>query len=135
MNYLAIVVVAIFQQVLCFLWYTPPALFANHWAHSLSKTVADLNSIRSNPAPYLSAVIGSFILSIVLAKMIQATRTSTAFGGAKLGAILWLGFIFPVLSTHYLFLGYNFELVIIDAGKELVGMLLAGSILATWRKM
>ena len=135
MNYLAILVVVIFQQVLGFLWYTPPALFANHWVKSIGKTMADINRTRTDPVPFVSAVLGAFILSIVLSKIIQTTKTTTALGGAKLGAFLWLGFIFPILSTHYLFLGYNFELVVIDAGKELVGMLLAGSILATWRKM
>ena len=74
------------------------------------------------------------LLPIVVDKMVHHFHCKTIEDGARLGFMVWLGFVGPVLATHYLFIGFEFDAIAIDAGKELIGLILSGILLTVWKK-
>ncbi len=130
MKIIKILVVVIAHQLLGFLWYSK--LFSQAWLSAQGKTATNLNP--DNPAPYLVAIFSTVIFTIVLGFFINHLKANSAFKGAKLGLWVWLGFFFPAVATHYVFLGFPFMLVAIDAGYNLIGALLAGTILGGWKE-
>lgn len=130
MNYLAILIVVVVQQLIGFVWYSP-MLFSQAWKESVG---LDETGLTPNATPFISAVIASTFLAYVMTKMVQHFHCKTIEDGAKLGFMVWLGFIAPVIATHYLFIGFEFNAIAIDTGKELLGLIVSGIILTMWRK-
>ena len=130
MNYLAIFAVVVLRQAIGFFWYSP-LLFLQAWKESVG---LDEGELTLNATPFIADILGSFFMAYVLALMAEKFHCKTIEDGAKLGFMVWLGFIGPVLAAHYLFIGFEFDAIAIDAGKELVGMVLSGVVLSVWRK-
>ena len=107
-------------------WYSP-ALFAKPWAQELGKKMGDMGDAKSAMLATLGAMI---VLVLIEAYIVQATGTSTASRGAYLGAKLWLGFTATTALINNVFQGASKKLFAIDQGYHLVGMVLAGVILA-----
>lgn len=107
-------------------WYSP-ALFAKPWAQELGKKMGDMGDAKSAMLATLGAMI---VLVLIEAYIVQATGTSTASRGAYLGAKLWLGFTATTALINNVFQGSSKKLFAIDQGYHLVGMVLAGVILA-----
>ena len=72
------------------------------------------------------------ILVVVLAEayLISQMGVVGAVSGAYLGAVLALGFVATTALINGVFQGYNRNLFLIDQGYHLVGIVLAGAILA-----
>ena len=130
MNYMAIIAVVALRQVLGFLWYSP-FLFLQAWKESVGLDEGDFSL---NATPFIADIFGSFFMAYVLSLMVEKFHCKTIEDGAKLGVMVWLGFIGPILASHYLFIGFEFDAIAIDAGKELIGLVLSGVILSVWRK-
>lgn len=130
MNYLAFFSVVIVRLVIGYVWYSP-WLFLQAWQESVG---LDEGEFILNATPLIADVLGSFFIAYVLSLMVEKFQCKTIEDGAKLGCMVWLGFVGPVLAPHYLFIGFEFNAIAIDAGKELVGMVLSGIILSVWRK-
>ena len=107
-------------------WYSS-ALFAGVWARELGKKTGATGDARTAMFATLGAMV---VLVLVEAYMVQATGTSTAWRGAYLGAKLWLGFTATTALINNVFQGASKKLFAIDQGYHLVGMVLAGLILA-----
>ncbi|HEY2004590.1 MAG TPA: DUF1761 domain-containing protein [Candidatus Saccharimonadia bacterium] len=107
-------------------WYSS-ALFARTWAHELGKKTGETDSASTAMFATLGAMI---VLVLVEAYMVQATGTTSAWRGAYLGGKLWLGFTATTALVNNVFQGASKKLFFIDQGYHLVGMVLAGLILA-----
>jgi hypothetical protein len=101
------------------------------WAQALGKEADFLNTCE--PIVFVFSMIAAFFLSYVLSLLIRTAHIQSVGGGMKMGFVVWLGFVLPTLVVHYLFAQFPLDLLWIDASKELIGLLIAGSILAIWR--
>ena len=130
-NHKAIWAMVLFQQALGFVWYSPP-LFMNLWLKGLGKRPSDL--YQSDPVPFIAAIVGAIAFCYILAWVNDKAKAESATDGAIVGGLVWLGFIAPTLAVHYKFIGLSWLAIGVDAGKELVGAVLTGAILAVWKK-
>ena len=129
-NPFAVILAAVLCQVIGYLWYSP-FLFGPRWMALVGKSAEELKS--GGALPYVCAILGSLLISFVLAKIIYATHSNTVGQGIAMGFIIWLGFIFPVICIINIFAGRAFELTLINAGHFLADMLVAGGVLAVFR--
>lgn len=131
-NYLAIVVAAI----VCFLfeagWYS---FFLQSWLVGIGRSHEWLSNQGVSPAlQYAVALLAEFVMAAGISCLTQLTGPQTAFRGAKMGALLWLGFVMPTWATDYAFELRPYKLLAIDTGFWLGGMILMGILVGAWKK-
>ena len=96
-------------------------------------TPEQLEGMRSGMArAYGLSFVCYLVLSTVLALLVALLGLDTWMGGAKLGAICWLGFVATIGFTSYLYSNKNVTTWMIDAAYQLLFMVAAGAILAVW---
>jgi hypothetical protein len=57
----------------------------------------------------------------------------SALGGAKLGLVLWVGFALTIGLTAWVYSDKPVTTYLIDAGYQLVYLLIMGAIIGGWR--
>lgn len=132
-NYLAVLVAAVAAFALGALWYSP-LLFAKRWvaAHGYSpEKVAEMQ--KDAPRAYGVSFVCFLVLSFCLAILVGRIGVQTALGGVKLGGLCWLGFAATLGLTANVYSDKKIETFVIDAGYQLVYLLLMGVILSVWR--
>src|SRR5689334_4630694 len=130
-NFLAIIVAAIIEMVLGFLWYGP--LFSKPWMALQGWTQERMQAGNPNPVIYLVPFVGSLLRNYVLALLISATQMGTLVGGAGLGLLLGTGFIATAFASNYLFGSRPLKLYLIDTGYFFVAPVITGALLGLWR--
>jgi hypothetical protein len=131
LNYLAILVTAVLIFVLGAIWYS--VLFGKAWMAAHGYTPEQLEGMRSGMArAYGLSFVCYLVLSTVLALLIALLGLDSWMGGAKLGAICWLGFVATIGFTSYLYSNKNITTWMIDAAYQLLFLVGAGAILAVW---
>lgn len=128
-NYLAVIVATIISMVVGAVWYSP-MLFANSWAQEIGKKIDDLKSGATTG--YVIALVAAFVTAYVLAHFVQYAGAMTAVAGAVTGFWLWLGFVAAYLAMSYAFEGRSAKLFWINAGMQLVILVINGALLAVW---
>jgi hypothetical protein len=108
------------------LWYSN-SLWARQWLHELGKQRDELESPQTAMVATLGAIV---ILVVIEAYFVQTTGTSSWLRGGYLGAKLWLGFALTTALINNAFQGASKKLLLIDQGYHLIGIVLAGAILA-----
>jgi surface polysaccharide O-acyltransferase-like enzyme len=135
-NLLAVLVCAIADMVVGFLWYSP-VLFANPWMKLMGHDPNDKAKIaemqKSAGPSYGMSMVASLLSAIVLGKLISVAAAWTAFEGAKIGLVVWLGFVTTVQLTNSLFSRQPAKLYAINTGYQLVCYLAMGAILGAWQ--
>lgn len=127
-NHLAVLLVIILEQIVGYLWYSP-YLFQSSWLIATQqKTVA------AGAMPYIVSIIASIAFSYFYLLLLEELQIHTVIRSLKLAFMIWLAFLLPLLATHYLFLGYSWDLISINSGMVLVNTLLVGYILSAWKK-
>jgi hypothetical protein len=135
-NYIAVVVAALANIGLGFLWYGP--LFGKTWSGLMGWTKSDMEAAKKKgmTKSYALMTLGSFVMSFVLAHaLIFASTYLNATGisaGLMAGFWNWLGFVAPVMLGTVLWDGKPWKLYFINAGYYLVALLLMGAILASF---
>ncbi len=128
-NFLAVIVAALVNMALGFAWYSR-ALFADAWMKAIGKTREQLGQ----PGPgYLLALVGAFVTAWALATFIAYADARSVATGAVIGLIAGVGFVLTSFGASYLFEGRPFRLYAINAGYQVVGLLIMGAILGAWR--
>ena len=127
-NWLAILVALIVQQVLGFTWYSR-ALFAEAWMAGIGKRPEDL---VPTPGPFILATIAAILLPIGIAWILHRTNLRGIKNGALVGLGVGVLLVAPPVLVHEAFLGYPPTVLAIDAGKEIVGCFIVGVILGAW---
>lgn len=128
-NYLAVLVAALSGFAVGAVWYGP--LFGRQWL--LVSGVKDTPEGWSFPGVYGITLLLSVVAAGILAIVIHRFDATSWMDGARLGFLIWLGFIATVRFTEGLFNRTNMRLVAIDAGYRLVWVVLMGIIIAAWR--
>ena len=138
-NYLAVVVAAVWAVVFGGLWYSPK-LFGDRWAAHVGQT-----DKKPEPAQMRRAmamfIVGMFLISFVLAYVIAARTPATWIeGGAQSnwrsgligGFFTWLGFVLPIQLGVTGFELKRWGYLGINASFQLINLLVMGVILASW---
>jgi hypothetical protein len=107
-------------------WYSP-ALFGKQWVKELGKKPQDMGDPRNAMIVTFLAMV---LLVLIEAYFISRTGVSGPLRGAYLGAKLWLGFVATTALINNVFQNGSRKLYAIDQGYHLVGLVLAGAVLA-----
>ena len=136
-NYWAILLAAIANMVLGFVWYGP--LFGKTWMKLSGITMGKIDTQKTKTnmnIGYALAFLGSLLMAYVLEHSIVFAGAyldvSGLFAGMMGGFWSWLGFIAPVTLGSVLWEGKPRKLWILMNGYYLISLLLMGSILAVW---
>jgi hypothetical protein len=130
MNHWAILVSALILWFLGAAWYSP-ALFAKPW-------MAALNIVPTGPKTglwkgMLASLIGDLLVSFALLHVVLWSDASNWAAGAFVGLLCWLGFFAAIQFPQGIYEGRPTRLFWINGGYWLVGLLIVGSLLASWK--
>jgi hypothetical protein len=127
----AILTAAVAVFALEAVWYT---VFQQPWMRGVSTTREMLMSSGVNPAfQYATAFVMAFLIAAAISHILQLTGPQSALRGIRVGAGVWLSFVFTTFATEYAF-EVKPGLFGINAGFWLFGMMLAGAIVGAWKK-
>lgn len=127
-NWLAVIVAGIIPMVLGFIWYGP--LFGKQWMKLTGHK--EMGNKDDMPRIYGTMYVASLVMAYVLAVFISYAGASTIGAGAMVGFWAWLGFVATTMLTGLLFNKKPMNLYFIDAGYQLVTLVLEGALLAVW---
>ena len=132
-NWLAIIVAAVAAFAIGALWYSP-AVFGRQWMAAHGHTPEQLAAMQSSMAKtYTFSFVTYVIMAMVLALLMGLTGATTAIQGIVLAVVAWLGFGFTIGLNTNLYSNKPPGAFIIDAGYQLVHVIVMGAILGAWR--
>jgi len=129
-NWLAVIAAVIIRMVVGYIWYSPAA-FVKPWQ---ALTGVTPESMKAGLGKAIGVdIVMSIVMAFAMANIIGASGINDWFNGAIAGLWLWLGF---VLATHLPLWAYEnrpLKLVAINAGSNLISMVLMGAVLGGWK--
>ena len=132
-NYLAVFVSAVVAFGLGAVWYSP-LLFAKAWVHAHGFSDAQLAEMqKAAPRAYGISFVLFLVMAGVLTVFIQAMDLTTVPDGIHLGLHVWLGFCVTIGLMAALYTGRRISTFAIDAGYQLVYLLIMSVMLTMWR--
>lgn len=122
----AVVVAGLVHMVIGLIWFRPK-LFGNAWTRLTGK--------QMNPAPkwMVAGLFGHLAIAFVLAEFVLLAGATTAIEGAFVGILVWIGFFVTLELGEIIWEKIPLQLFAIRIGDHLVGLSLAGAVLAVWR--
>ncbi len=131
-NFMAVIIAAIANMIIGFIWYGP--LFEKKWMKLSGRTKESMEKDKKDmPMVMGSMFAGAFVTASILALFVGYAGATTIELGAKIGFLAWLGFVATTILQDVLYEKKNKELAAINLGFNLVALVVAGSILATWK--
>lgn len=132
-NFVAVLVGALVNMVLGFLWYGP--LFGKSWQKLSGLTDTKLNEMKKKGMTnvYLFSMLGALLMAFVLAMTLNLTGSVGVVEGVKLGFWIWLGFVAPTMLNSVLYEDKSWNLYWINAGYYLVALVIMGGVLSSWK--
>jgi hypothetical protein len=127
-NYVAVVVAALVPMFLGALWYST-ALFARPWMRAVDRTQEELKGAGLG---YVISAVGALLISYALARIVRWAEVDELWNGALVGLLVWVGFVAPVLGVTTYFAGRPGRLWLINAGYQLIALVLVGAIHGVW---
>ncbi|CAF1061192.1 unnamed protein product [Rotaria magnacalcarata] len=138
LNYFAIATCTLLNMILGMLWYSP-ILFGTLWVKLMGfdykKMKNDPNIQKRAQKGYIISSICHLLMTIMMAHFTEYTHASGSwFDGLKIGFCCWLGFTVTTMLPNQVFSKDNFSwlLTAINLGYPMVGLSMAGTILAAW---
>jgi hypothetical protein len=127
-NYVAVVVAALVPMFLGALWYST-ALFARPWMRAVDRTQQELKGAQLG---YVISALGALLMSYALARIDRWAEVDDLWNGGLVGLLVWVGFVATVLAVTTYFSGRSLKLWLINAGYQLVALVLVGAIHGAW---
>ena len=127
-DWVGVIVATVVAMVIGGLWYGP--LFAKAWMGYIGKTREELRA--QGGIGYGFAIVGAFILSIVMTYVTQWAAVEGFGEGALVGIVMWAGFIISTVVTGGVFEGRPWGLIYINSGNSLVTFLVVGGIVSAF---
>jgi len=128
LNYVAVVVAAVIPMLLGALWYST-ALFARPWMRAVDRTEQELKGAQLG---YVISAVGALLMSYALARIVRWAEVDDLWNGALVGLLVWVGFVATVLAVTTYFAGRPRQLWLINAGYQLVALVLVGALHGVW---
>ncbi len=135
-NYFAVIVAAIVNMVVGFLWFGP--IFGKQWVKMMGWTPEQIKEAQKKgmTKSYIIAIIGSLLTAWVIAELTVTLGSylglSGVMAGLKAGFIGWIGFVVPVGLSTVAWEGKSWNLWLLNVGYYLVALLLMGAIIGAW---
>ncbi len=132
LNYLAILVAVVFNQLLGAFWYST---FAKPWMAETGMTQEDIEGMKGTPqqwVPYVVAIVLAIVFTLGLALLVQGMEADNAGEGLGLGVLAAVGFVVTSHGVNYAFEGRSLKLLAINSGYPLVSYAVIGIVLAVW---
>ncbi len=131
-NIPAVLVSAVAAFALGALWYSP-VLFAKQWMKAQGHTPEKLEAMKKGMArAYGVSFVCFLVTAAAMALLIGRLGIGSVLGGIKLGVLCWVGFAATVGLTANMYSDKPLSAYLIDAGYQLVYMVIMGIILALW---
>lgn len=131
MSYVAVIVAAIAQFILGFLWYGP--LFGKAWRSMMGVKEQSTSGGGMGTSTLVWTFIASLVTAGVLRKFATMAGAHSLGAGVALGATAWLGFIATVTLASVLYEKRSVNLYVLNNGFQLVSLAVMGAIVAAWR--
>lgn len=129
-NYLAIIVAGVASMIIGYVWYGP--LFGKNWMKLVGISQQDIEAGKKEmPKTYGLMYVSSIVMAYVLAVFIYYAAATDIVSGAMVGFWAWLGFVATVMSGSVLFEKRPVNLYYLNAGYNLVTLVVMGAIIAT----
>ena len=123
------VVAVLVKIVVGALWYSP-LLFLKEWQRLSG--VSD-EAMKGGMAKGMATwIVGALLMTFVLAHAVFYAGAHGVGTGAAVGFFNWLGFILVVQLDDWAAARRPFKLLAINAGSNLVALLIMGAILGGW---
>ncbi len=129
MNWLAVIVAAILQLAVGFIWYGP--LFGKTWMSMMGITPQGM-SREGMSKTYAVQFVGSLVTAGVLAKLVGMMGARTLGAGITAGFWVWLGFVATVTLASVLYERRSWNLYVLNNAYQLVSLAVMGAVLAVW---
>jgi|SRR5271165_3862312 len=131
LNWPAILVAAIVHWLLGAVWFT---VFSSAWTSGLRMAPDELQTYRAHPNfwPYLIALLCNFLLAYAIARLLSGSETQGLFRGIRVGLLVGMA-IAVAMATELVFELRPRSFIVIAAGYPLLGCILMGIILGTWK--
>ncbi len=133
-NYLALLLAAIAQMIVGFIWYGP--LLGKPWMKlkGFNHTQAEMKEMQKQMMPYYGLTfVVSLVTAYVLAHVMFLSQNyfnyQPLMTGLMTAFFMWIGFMMPVRFYNEIFGGKNWKLFAIDTGYSLAGILAMGVVL------
>ncbi len=132
-NYLAALVAAAAAFVLGLLWYSP-MLFGKAWVAAHGYTPEKIEVMRKAAVRAYGVSFACFVvMAAMLAVLLRISHITAVLAGAKLGALCWLGFVATTGLTANVYSDKPLKAWLLDAGYQLVYLVMMALILTVWR--
>ena len=132
-NFLAVIVAAAVAFAIGGLWYSP-LLFANHWMKAHGYTEDNVKDMQKGaPKAYAISILCHVLIALAIAVLVSYLNLWVYFKGLKLGLLIWAGFALPLGLMANAFSNKKLTAFAIDAGYQLVYLLIMGAIITVWR--
>lgn len=133
LNYYAILAAAVASFLLGGIWY---AAFSKPWLKAMGMgeiTEAQKKEMRRKAGPgYLVSLLGSLVLSYVMANIIDFAAAETWAEGLLVGGMTWVGFSLTTQAPQSFFESRPKAVLAINAGYHLVEFVLVALVLTFW---
>ena len=132
LNYLAIIVGVVINQILGATWYRA---WAKPWMADVGLTMEDMEAMKGTPMqwlPYVIAIVSALVFTFVLALLIQGLEANNAVEGLLLGLLVSVGAVVTAYATTYSFESRSLRLFLINSGYPIISYAIIGLLLAAW---
>lgn len=127
MNWLAIVIAAIANMIIGFLWYGTWA-FGKSWMTLSGRTMGE--GFPAGPGPlYAMTAAAAIVQAITMSWFVSHTGANSGAAGAIIGLYVGLGFVATAMFAEVLFAGRHPRLYAITAGYSVVAAIVQGMII------
>jgi Protein of unknown function (DUF1761) len=130
---LPVVVSAVAVFVIGALWYSP-ILFGKQWVKAHGHTPEKLQAMRASMGrAYGVSFLCYLVMAAAMSILIGRMGIFLPIGGVKLGAVIGFGFAATIGLTANMFSEKPLAAYLIDAGYQIVYLMVMGVILTVWR--
>jgi hypothetical protein len=132
-NWIAVIVASLAYFMLGALWYSK-ALFAKRWIADLKIDVNNPDAKKGMGMMFGGSLVLMFVQCLALAVLAgKMEGLTTWMSGLKLGAFMGCCFCAAAVGVNYLYEKKPCSLFLINAGYAIVGNIIAGIIICSWR--
>ncbi len=115
------------------LWYSP-MLFGKAWVKAHGHTPEKIEAMRASMGrAYGVSFVCYVVMAVAMAILIKRMDVIYVRGGVKLGALIGMGFAATIGLTANMYSDKKLAAWLIDAGYQIVYLMVMGAILVAWR--
>lgn len=130
-NFWSVLVAGIAAMVVGFIWYMPKVM-GGMWMKAIGKT-EDMIKTEWKPTMFFWTFLLALLTAYILAHFIQLVGADSLADAMAVAFWAWLGFVITVVAMNAMYEKRSAQLVIVNAGYQLVTMLIMSVILFSWQ--